>query len=168
MKVEVTVNQNTLNAAMLALDKVGRHQKVNIREVKEANKQMARRAAKIIKSKITKGRRVAKVRRKSGPDYDVARGTLRRSIGIVPHPWGPGYIAAPKSGLVHRFMVPPAPPGQITKDGFFAPWIEEGKQHFGGHSPNRGFMRKARAVAIPLLQAEAVQRHKLLIGKLWK
>jgi hypothetical protein len=166
--LEAMPSTRDMNDILDAMNDVARHQKVNRDKVRKVHKELARRGSLMMKKGIKRSPVMSRVRRKDGPDYNIARGSLRRSIKVIRHDWGVGYLIAPKSMAVQKFKRLVNPPGVVKTEGYYAPFIEEGDQRFGGTSSNKGFWRRNASTTIPKLQELMLDNHGRLIMELWK
>lgn len=147
------------DALMKQLDQIERwgHSK-EVKKVKGIHKQVASIARKAIKRSITNHPKTIHVRRtgrlggKRGPDYDIERGTLKRSIRVFDARYSrTSVMVGPRSGVIER-RGPAA--GLIRNDGYFAHFIHDGDlpKHMGGpgsyHGPNRNFYKRAMTPAV--------------------
>ncbi len=147
------------DALMKQLDQIEKwgHRKEQ-RKVKGIHKKVAAIARKAIKAKITNHPKTIYVRRtgrlggKPGPNYDIERGTLKRSIKTFDARGSKtSVMVGPRSGIIEK-KGPGA--GSIRDDGYFAHMIHDGDlpKHMGGagsyNGPNRNFYQKAMTPAI--------------------
>ena len=128
------------------------------RKVKGIHKKVAAIARKAIRRKITNHGKTIKVRRsgklggKRGPNYDIASGTLKKSIKTFDAKGSrTSVMVGPRSGIIEK-TGPGA--GSIRDDGYFAHMIHEGDlpKHMGGagsyNGPNRDFYTRAMTPAV--------------------
>jgi hypothetical protein len=119
---------------------------------------------------VIKVRRTGRFGGKRGPDYDIQKGTLKRSIrvfGVMGDKTS--VMVGPRSGLIDKTMNRPA--GVIRNDGYFAHFVEEGDlpRHMGGRGaytgPNRGFFVRGMRPALPRMTAELIRRYRARFDK---
>lgn len=110
-------------------------------------------------------RRTGRFGGKRGPDYDIQKGTLKRSIrvfGVMGDKTS--VMVGPRSGVIDKTL--PGPTGVIRNDGYFAHFVEEGDlpRHMGGRGaytgPNRGFFERGMKPALPRMTAELIRRYR--------
>jgi hypothetical protein len=128
------------------------------RKVKSIHKKVAAIARKAIRRKITNHGKTIHVRRngklggKSGPNYDIMSGALKKSIKTFDAKGSrTSVMVGPRSGIIEG-KGPNA--GTIRDDGYFAHMIHDGDlpKHMGGpgsyNGPNRNFYVRAMTPAV--------------------
>lgn len=128
------------------------------RKVKGIHKKVAAIARKAIRKQITNHPKTIQVRRtgrlggKRGPNYDIAPGSLKRSIKTFDAKGSKtSVMVGPRSGVIEK-TGPGA--GSIRDDGYFAHMIHDGDlpKHMGGPGsytgPNRNFYTRAMTPAV--------------------
>lgn len=162
-------SQKDMRDVMDSMLRVSKHQRRNASQVRRAHKEIARRGALMMKKNIKRSKVMSKVRRgKEGPNYNIAPGSLRRSIKAIRHDWGVGYLVAPKSIAANKFSSLARAPAVVKTEGYYAAFIEEGDQKFGGTMRNKGFWKRNATSTIPKLQRLMLNKHGELIEELWK
>jgi len=114
-----------LDELLIQVGKIGEFPKIMAKELRQGNRKIAQAASRKVKPQIPKSKRVFKVRRSDGPDYDIPPGTLRRSIGVKNS----------KGSRINVFIGPRAG-GALKNDGWFAGIVESG--HVGGRNRSMG------------------------------
>ena len=128
------------------------------RKVKSIHKKAAAIGRKALRRAVTNHGKTIHVRRngrlggKSGPDYDIASGTLKRSIKTFDAKGSKtSVMVGPRSGIIEK-RGPGA--GAIRDDGYFAHMINEGDlpDFMGGpgsyNGPNRNFFERGMSPAV--------------------
>ena len=146
--------------------------------VRKIHSAVAKIGQKSVKRAITnhsggtiKVRRTGRLGGKRGPDYDIQKGTLKRSIRVF-NVLGDktSLMVGPRSGIIDKSMPGPSA-GIIRNDGYFAHFVEEGDlpRHMGGRGaytgPNRGFFERGMKPALPRMTAELVRRYRARFDK---
>ena len=114
-----------LDELIAQVGKIGEFPKIMAKELRQGNRKIAQAASRKIKPQIPRSKRVFKVRRSDGPNYDITRGTLRRSIGVKN-----------SRGSKINVFVGPRSGGSLKNDGWFAGIVESG--HVGGRNRSTG------------------------------
>ena len=114
-----------LDELMKQISRIGEFPKVMSKQLRQGNRKIAQAASRKVKPQIPRSKRVFKVRRSDGPDYDILPGTLRRSIGV----------RNSRGSRINVFIGPRAG-GSPKNDGWFAGIVESG--HVGGRNRSAG------------------------------
>ena len=115
-----------LDELIKQVGRIGEFPKVMAKDLRDGNKAIGRMAAKRIKPQIPRSKRVFKVRRTDGPNYDITPGTLRRSIGV----------RNSRGSRINVFVGPKSGGVSPKNDGWFAGIVESG--HVGGRNRSTG------------------------------
>lgn len=121
-----------LDQLMKQIGRIGAFPKEMAKELRAENRAIGRMAAKRVKPQVPRAKKVFEVRRsgkrggKSGPNLDIAPGTLRRSIGV----------RNSRGSKINVFVGPRSGGVSPRNDGWFAGIVESG--HVGGRNRSTG------------------------------
>lgn len=129
---------------LASLDRIAR------KEIVKAARSSANMYVKAARSNIKDYGTTIRVRRKSGPDYDIPPGTLRRSVGIwVPKGAKTQVAAGPRASTLGKRLA-------INRDGWFAHFVEAGTfpAAFGGKqtTANTGVFNRTKRNTGPAIR----------------
>lgn len=146
-----------LDELLKQISGLGDFPKDKAKELRAANKEIGRSAAKKIKPQVPKSRKVFKVRRsgkrggKRGPNLDILPGTLRRSIGV----------RNSRGSRINVFVGPRSGGVAQKNDGWFAGIVESG--HVTGRNKSVG--SPAYAKIGPALERLRPMMERLMVIK---
>jgi len=130
------------------ISRIGDFPKDMAKELRQGNRKIAQAVSRKVKPQIPRSKRVFKVRRSDGPDYDITPGTLRRSIGVKN-----------SRGSRTNVFIGPRAGGKPKNDGWFAGIVESG--HVGGR--NRSVGSAAFDKIVPALARLSPMMERLMI-----
>lgn len=140
-QVVVTADTKEVEKKFAALLKAVKNEQQQLK----VHRKVARVAKRVIRNEITDYHRTAYVRRngrfggKTGPDIDIPKGTLKRSVKS----WRiKGYKA--DGGKETSYWVGPKAGGRVNQDGWYAGIVESGLQWLGP-GPNKGVFKRSKA-----------------------
>ena len=153
-----------LDALIKQVGRLGEFPKEMARELRKANRDIGRLAAKRIKPQIPRSKRVFEVRRsgarggKAGPNLDITPGTLRRSIGV----------RNSRGSRINVFIGPRSGGVSQKNDGWFAGIVEGG--HVGGRnrsvgSTNFGKIAPALQRMTPIMERLMIMKYRQIFDK---
>lgn len=146
-----------LDELLKQIGRLGEFPKDKAKELRKANRDIGRLAAKRVKPQIPRSKKVFKVRRsgkrggKRGPNLDIQPGTLRRSIGV----------RNSRGSRINVFVGPRSGGVSPRNDGWFAGIVESG--HVGGR--NRSTGSAAYNKIMPALERLGPAMKRLMVMK---
>ena len=146
-----------LDELMKQISRIGEFPKVMAKELRQGNRKIGQAASRKVKPQVPRSKRVFQVRRSDGPNYDIAPGTLRRSIGVKNS----------RGSRINVFIGPRAG-GNPKNDGWFAGIVESG--HVGGRnrsvgSPNYNKIAPSLARLRPMMERMMLMKYRAVFNK---
>lgn len=164
---QIKIDRNTAKAMERRLNKLATYGEVNAKELRSANRKVAREYVKTARGMIQDASDTFKVYRNGKVAYEVEPGTLRRSMGTWrPKGGGNAMMAGPRAAT--RSFKRVSPGGK--NDGFFAAWVEagvtgkrDGKTHYNGK--NKGVFERAKRQAAPRMASKQIEEYRKSFGR---